>query len=263
MKPPVNPGDLLACAIEAARVAGEHALRNTHRRSEALAAPRHDVKLKLDVECQSRAEEVIRSAFPGHALLGEEDAAGRPSGRASAYEWIIDPIDGTVNFSHGLPLWCCSIGVRRGADVVAGAVYAPAIRELYAASVDTPSVCNDAPIHVSTLEALDRAVVFTGTNKDASSVEASLARFNRIAQAVQRARIMGSAALDLCMVARGQAEGYFERGIFIWDVAAGGLIVRQAGGRSETVAELEEGRLEFLATNGRIHEALRRVVRQP
>jgi len=120
---------MAACAVAAAKAAGGHAFSSPDRRRETVMTFDHDVKLRLDVECQAVAEAVIRERFPGHAILGEEDDTLARAGEAAAvrrvdtdgsgYEWIIDPIDGTVNFSHGLRSWCCSIAVRRGEDVVA------------------------------------------------------------------------------------------------------------------------------------------------
>ena len=104
-----SPADLLACAVEAARAAGHHAVKNESRRGEVAQSLAHDVKLNLDTECQRKAEAVIRNAFPNHAMLGEEGAS---DGDASGPLWIIDPIDGTVNFSHGLTYWCSSIAVQ-------------------------------------------------------------------------------------------------------------------------------------------------------
>ena len=282
MSPDINFEDLLSCAVTAVCSAGDHALRNIHKRIEITETFAHDVKLKLDSECQACAESVIRSHFPEHVILGEEDIeeevspphpdreaywrCGKPrieerkeprSNDGSEYQWIIDPIDGTVNFSHGLPLWCCSIAVRYHEDIVAGVVYAPVLNELYTATTDQPSLLNDSTIQVSTVETLSKAIVLTGLDKDIDSALPPFAIFEKIASNTQKARIMGSAALDICQVACGRADGYFESGIFIWDVAAAGLIVRQAKGKAEILTHQDNNRLQFLATNGRIHAALK------
>jgi myo-inositol-1(or 4)-monophosphatase len=251
----------LACAVAAARAAGDHALRHARRRTETLRAFAHDVKLRLDRECQQAAERVIRTRFPGHTILGEEDAAEAAAGAASdAPVWIVDPIDGTVNFSHGLPFWCASVGVRQDGRVAAGAVYAPAMRELYTASLDTPALRNGVPIRVSRVAALRRALIMTGLDKSMDPARPPFEVFRAVSAAVQKARVVGTAALDLCRVAAGQADGYFESGIYVWDVAAAGLIVERAGGRAETLAALPGHRISYLASNGRLHAALRRVV---
>ena len=159
--PPMNveptPQELLSCAVAAASAAGRHAYDNLSRRGSTLLNARHDVKLELDVECQRVAETVIRSRFPDHALLGEEDPEDRPEDLASGrLQWVIDPIDGTINFFHGLPHWCCSVAVRRGGDSLAGAVYAPVMDELYTATAAGPALLdqtyasnfNDSGIYV-------------------------------------------------------------------------------------------------------------------
>ncbi len=251
--------DLLACAVSAARAAGTHALANRHRRHEVYQRLHNDVKLQLDLECQQLATAVVRAAYPEHAVLGEEDAAvGVTGGAETSYQWIIDPIDGTVNFSHGFPSWCSSVAVRRGDEVLAGAVFAPTHAELFTASADGPAACNGEPLHVSAVNGLADALVLTGLDKYGWHDTPPLHFFRRIADSVQRTRVCGSAALDICQVAAGRADGYFESGIYLWDIAAAGLIVQRAGGRAESVARMDvPHRLRFIATNGHIHDRLR------
>ena len=254
---------LLDCAISAAKEAGNHALRNISRRKEVLKTFQHDVKLVLDAECQAVAARVIQSAFPKHAILGEEDstAAGNSSGGKYEYQWVIDPIDGTVNFSHGLPNWCCSIAVRSNGVSVAGAVYLPVIQELYTAANDLPASRNGEEIHVSTVSNLSKAIVMTGIDKNEGTAAPPFEIFRRISVSTQKTRVMGAAAADLCQVASGRAEGYYESGIYIWDVAAAGLIVERAGGKAEIIGKQDSNRLSFLATNGRIHSSLQDLIR--
>jgi myo-inositol-1(or 4)-monophosphatase len=253
----MNFDDLLACAIEAARAAGEHALRNLHRRGEVAQRFAHDVKLHLDLESQHKAEEVIRAAFPSHHILGEENGA-LTSGAEPL--WIIDPIDGTVNFSHGLPLWCSSVAVRVGEDVVAGAVYLPAMRETCTATADRPALCNGEPIRVSTTARLDEALVLTGLPMKKGHDMPTLDIVRAVSPRVQKVRVMGAAAVDICYVASGRADGYFESGIYLWDVAAAGLVARQAGARAEVLERLTDVRLRYICTNGRIHDELKEIV---
>jgi myo-inositol-1(or 4)-monophosphatase len=216
--------------------------------------------LRLDGECQEQAEAVIRRRFPGHDVLGEEDPSGAARGECAGTQWIIDPIDGTVNFSHGLPAWCCSVAVAVNGKVAAGAVYAPATNECFTAATGHPARLNGRIIHVSRTRCVARALVLTGLDKSVDPRRPSFEIFRRLSASAQKARVMGSAALDICRVACGQADGYFESGIYLWDVAAAGLVVRQAGGRAEILRRLDNGRLQFLASNGRIHRALRRLV---
>ena len=248
---------LLACAIAAARAAGLHALRHSRRRREVALRFAHDIKLILDRECQAVAERVIRRRFPRHGILGEEDSRARPP---ADIRWIIDPIDGTVNFFHGLPLWCCSVAVQVRGRTVAGAVFAPELEECYTARMGRPAHCNGKPIAVSTISRLKDAVIATGIAKEAERGPQSCAMFRKLCFHSQKMRIMGSAALDICNVACGKIDAFYESGIFLWDMAAGGLIAEQAGGRSEILAAGPGHRVNFLASNGRIHAALKKLI---
>jgi myo-inositol-1(or 4)-monophosphatase len=269
--PEIPTSELLAVAIEACRTGGEHARANKDRRSEAIYTGAHDVKLALDVECQARIEAVIRSSFPDHMILGEEDETSVNGNRlgddkpgacqCDTYEWIVDPIDGTVNFSHGFPIWCCSVAVRHGEAVLAGAVFAPDMDALYTATVDQAATRNGEPIQVSTRNQLSESIVMTGLDKNLVPGAAPLQFFTNISANCRKARVAGSAALDLCWVAEGIADGYFEGSIYLWDVAAAGLIVQQAGGTGEVVTSREEPyQISYVASNGRIHEALKALV---
>ncbi len=261
MPPPLPPSaELLNAAREAAHAAGQHAWQNRGRRTEVVAAYAHDVKLRLDLESQAVAESVLRRRFPDHRILGEESTGADARPDDGGCEWIIDPIDGTVNFSHGLPFWCCSIAVRAAGRVRAGVVYAPALDECYTATWDGPAECNGRPLAVSAVASLAAALVMTGLDKNIDPRLPPFEVFRALSGAVQKARICGTAALDLCRVAAGQADGYFENGIYIWDIAAAGLIVERAGGRSEILADLGEGRLRHLATNGLLHDPLRALI---
>lgn len=246
--------ELLACAVAAARAAGEHARANEARRQDALLRTEHDVKLVLDHECQAVAEGVIRGAFPAHHFFGEEGGA---AGDTSQPQWIVDPIDGTVNFSHGLPYWCNSVAVQVGGKTVAGAVYAPVLDALYAASDEVPATCNGRPIQVSDTRELRRALVLTGVERNFDQYpDATLVATGVVAQ-VQKVRLLGAAALDLCMVAHGRADAFYESGLHVWDVAAAAHIVERAGGHTETIARLANGRLRFIASNDHLYAPFR------
>lgn len=245
MSPP-SQGDLLACAVEVVRAAGAHAVRNESRRQEALQRTAHDVKLALDHECQRKMEEVIQGAYPRHHILGEE---GGGRGDASQPQWILDPIDGTVNFSHGLPYWCHSAAVQVDGRTVAGAVLAPAYGELYTACADTPALCNERPIRVSDVETLDRAMVLTGLEKNFDQHSRSLEVTRGIVLKVQKLRLLGAAALDLCQIACGRADVFFESGLHVWDIAAAELIIQRAGGHAENLAKFSDVRFRYFASN--------------
>ncbi len=218
---------LLDTAICAAEAAGKHALENKARRTETNETFEHDIKLVLDVECQKIAEEVIASEFPEHGILGEEDI--HPNS-ATAYEWIIDPIDGTMNYSHGFPYWCCSIAVRYHEKILAGCVYAPEFGDYYTAHIEEVAKLNGEPIRVSETDYLPESMIFTGLSKHMESAnEPHLEMFRMLALNTQKVRINGSAALDLCHVAAGSSDGFFETSIYLWDYAAAALIAEQAG----------------------------------
>ena len=250
---------LLECSILAAQAAGHHALSNYNRRHEVAERFAHDVKLRLDSESQRKAEEVILRRFPDHRILGEESAVqGLPAG--SGPLWIIDPIDGTVNFQHGLPLWCSAVAVQVDGRVVAGAVFLPEMKECYVASLDTPAVCNDKPIHVSSVASMNESLVLTGLSKNMALHPYTAQVVEAVSHQVQKVRIMGSAAVDICHVACGKADGYVETGIYLWDIAAAGLIAERAGAKTEVLEKLGEVRLRYLCTNGLIHEPLKKTV---
>jgi myo-inositol-1(or 4)-monophosphatase len=253
--------DLLCAAIDAARAAASHAAANKARRGEVAQAFRYDVKLNLDAECQGIAERVLLDRFPDHAVLGEEDKEPRAAAHAP-FEWVVDPIDGTVNFSHGMRFWCCSVAVRDAAgEVLAGAVYAPDIDELYTAGAQAPALCNGEPIAVSRIDRVEQAMVMSGMDRLDDPNKPPHSILNRLAHRAQKVRLMGCAALDLCRVARGEADAYFEAGVFDWDVAAAGLIVRRAGGMAHIVRRLARPhQLCFLASNGLIHAAMEEIV---
>ena len=245
--------DLLNVCIEAARTAGLHALNHLHRREEIAEQFDHDVKLVMDSECQHIAEEVIRRHFPDHAILGEEGC----STNDHAFEWIIDPIDGTANYTRGNPLWCCSIAVRRNSEILAGAVFIPMLNECYSATADGPALCNGNPIHASTVSSLRSATLFTGLTKTID--ERAIAFFGEAAHCAHKVRIIGSAAIDICHVACGRSDAYFEAGIYIWDVAAAGLIAERAGALCTVWPRDEQHGIRFLCTNRPLHTAVKQL----
>ncbi len=243
-------GDLLALASRAAREAGEllRGARPEHIRGKSNAKD-------LVTEWDLRSEELIRGVLEpsGIGVLGEEKGGARGTGS----HWLVDPIDATVNFSHGLPIWCVSIGLELDGELAAGVVNAPMLGWWFEASRGGGARDeHGAPLQVSSCDALPRALLATGFPYD-------LTRDNNFAEfeALQRAasvRRLGSAAIDLCLVARGWFDGYWERGIGPWDLAAGALIVVEAGG---TVTNSQGGRFdphsgEAVASNGAIHSEL-------
>lgn len=250
----ITTTQLQAVATLAAQHAGGHVLANLHRRGDVNVIMRTDVKHKLDVEAEEVAMAVIGSAFPDHAILGEEscDAPLPPSD----YTWIVDPIDGTINFFHGLPLWCCSVAVRHHEKTLAAAVFIPELQQMFEATADGPALCNGAPIAVSRTEHLELSMLATGADKWDLD-EHSFKFMRRIASIAQRPRILGAAAVDMCYVAAGKIDGYFESGIYVWDMAAAGLIVERAGGCCEVLKSWPGHRMAVLSTNGLLQKPCR------
>lgn len=203
-------------------------------------------------------DELARLA-PGVPVLGEEGGAHGAAGPAAEERWVVDPIDGTVNFAHGLPLFGVSIGYEQRGEPVAGVVAAPALGWTFAAARGAGATRNGEPLQVSATERLDRALLVTGFPYDLRvSAHNNLDAFvhmHRVAGAVRR---LGSASLDLCFVAAGWLDGYWEYKLKPWDLSAGACIVREAGGRVTALDgrtfSSESG--EVLASNGRVHDAL-------
>jgi myo-inositol-1(or 4)-monophosphatase len=247
---------LLAVAIEAARTAGTHAKDQAHRRHERLSTTTHDVKLKLDVESQQLAEAVIQHHFPLHDIVGEESENNPHS---DTYQWIIDPIDGTTNFSHGNPYWCSSVAVQLRGEILAGCVYAPESDSCYTAYHQGPALKNGAPIHCSTTSDMGDALAFTGLTPNMETPgHPHLQLFHQLIYSTRKVRINGAAALDLCRLAEGAADLYIEERIYLWDCAAAGLIARQAGAWVELIPRTDHPfALQALAATPALKEPLK------
>lgn len=202
----------------------------------------------------------IRNEYPDHFILSEETGE-IPSN--SEYKWIIDPIDGTVNFANGIPICCVSIGLEKDGDVIMGAVYNPNMNEFYFAEEGKGSFLNDKPISVSSKSSLAASCLVTGfpyTYLDTPN--GPLQVFEKLIRKGIPVRRLGSAAIDLCWVAAGRFDGFYEHKLQAWDSAAGALIVQEAGGKVTdfTGARFSPYQPHTLATNGKIHDQLLRVV---
>jgi len=195
--------------------------------------------------------------------VAEESAPKQVPGE---FCWYVDPLDGTTNFAHKLPYFSVSIGVRRGHEMVVGVVYDPILDELFCCARGKGSTCNDRPIRVSPQKNLGESLLVTGFNytirQDCGQVFEHFRNFTMVAQGVRRD---GSAALDLCYVACGRYEGFWERALSPWDTAAGTLLVEEAGGRVTQFGgePFDLYGEEVLASNGLIHEAMAEVLRKP
>lgn len=260
----------LGCAVEAARGAGRLMRRHLQTTKAIHVASHHDIKLELDLRCQALIERRLRRCFPALPILGEEGVSGSPS---VPVRWVVDPIDGTVNFAHGVPHACVCVALqtrggakRAGArkagegawNTVLGVIYDPFCDELWTAVRGGPARLNGRTIRVSRRARLEEAMVTFGFSKSRNNLEKSLPYFAWLCRRARKVRIMGSAGLGLAYVACGRFDAYVERKVRLWDIAAGGLIVECAGGRfwSQKVGGFEAYRM--VASNGLLEKQLPR-----
>src|SRR5215469_5144349 len=257
----VSPIKALAAAVDAAKAAGALMRKNLTAEKKANEITSHDIKLELDVRCQKLIEKKLHAAFPEIALLGEEGEAGDAD---AEYRWVVDPIDGTVNFAHGIPHASVSIALQvqspkskvQSHQTVLGVVYDPFQDELWTAIRGQPARLNSRAIHVSRTRKLNECIVSIGFAKDRSSLEKALPYFIWLARRVRKIRMFGSAALALTYVATGRLDAYVERGISLWDVAAGGLILECAGGKFWLEATEGYHKFRMIASNGLVQGKL-------
>ena len=212
-------------------------------------AHHHDLKIQLDVDTQALITQCILSAFPTHKILGEEGGEGS-GGRG--YEWILDPIDGTVNLAYGIPHFCVSVACRLDGVTMVGVIYDPMRDELFEAVKGGGARLNGKSIHVSTRSKIEEAIMAIGFSKNLDNIEKCLSLYQYYARRARKLRAMGSAALDMAYIAAGRMDAYMEQGIKIWDIAAGHLILEEAGGRIDLIPRSEPHQYQIYAWNGRL-----------
>lgn len=247
---------------EVARAAGRFLRENLHSGFAVSRKGEIDLVTEIDVAAEKMIVSRLKAAFPRHAILAEEMHSSAASGDC---KWIIDPLDGTTNFAHGYPVFCVSIGLEIEGVMEWGIVYNPNLEETFTARRGGGALLNGAPIRVSDTESLGASLLATGFPYDIrTSPQNNLDYFRAFALRAQGIRRAGSAALDLCYVAAGRFDGFWEFKLNPWDCAPGYLMVREAGG----MVTDHSGRpgsvydRECLATNGRIHEPMMDVVRE-
>ena len=254
-----------ACA--AAAFAGAEVVREAH---EARGARDLGVRFKgpadLVTEVDRRAEEVVisrlRRDFPEVPILAEE--RGRVAGTREDRRFLVDPLDGTTNFAHGFPVFSVSVAYEERGETAAGVVVDPLRGETFAAEAGRGATLDGDPISVSSTGELRESLLATGFPYAAEPLERALARFSAMMRSVRSVRRAGSAALDLCWVAAGRLDGFWEESLHAWDTAAGDLIVREAGGRVTDYAggPFANGGPNLLATNGAVHDRLLRLLEE-
>lgn len=217
----------LELAVQAALEAGK--LLRSHFGKDAAVdeASHHDIKLALDRQSQDLITRILLDARPGDALYGEEGLAGN---QESNRQWIVDPIDGTVNFYYGIPHFCVSIALRVNDQITVGVIHDPMVGETWTVEKGSAPLLNGAPISASPRTALEESILFVGCGKDGDSLTIGLERFRKASLRARKMRMMGSAALGMAYIACGRLDGYIESRISLWDIAAGQLLVESAGG---------------------------------
>jgi myo-inositol-1(or 4)-monophosphatase len=246
-----DTGDLLNTAVDAAK-AGAAVIMEAYRSGRAVAfssKAQNDFVTAVDHDAEAAIVSVIRSRHPDHGILAEESAASDPGG---PIRWIIDPLDGTTNFIHGFPVFSVSVaaaasrsGRPRGEDVLTGAVYDPVRNEMFTATKGGGAFRDGVAIHVSRSEVLESSLLATGFPFRAQHlIDTYLKIFKEVHTRTQGIRRPGSAALDLSYTACGRVDGFFELYLSAWDIAAGSLLIREAGG---AVYDFESGD-EYLAS---------------
>jgi myo-inositol-1(or 4)-monophosphatase len=244
-----TPQSLRQTAERVARRAGETLREAKTSTLKVDAAEQHDIKLELDRRIQEQIRKDILKVYPGHGFLGEE---GGEMAKPGQYEWVVDPIDGTVNLFYGIPHYAVSIACRLDGRTLAGVIYDSNRDEMFSAHAGGGSTCNGHPIHVAKRVDLKEAILALGFSKGKATIRKCLELYQHYGERVRKLRAMGSAALDLAYVASGRLDAYVEQGVSLWDVAAGALIVEEAGGQVRISPGEPAGKIHLVASNGRL-----------
>lgn len=252
----------LATAVEIVLRAGD--IQSARRASGFTISKKGAIDLvtEVDIECERMFREVIADRFPDHDILAEE-FGGTSSIHGSRYRWVFDPLDGTTNYAHGLPIFCSSLGLEIDGRIDVGAIYDPTRRELFTAERGEGAFLNGMRLRVSEANAVIDSLIVTGFPYDVHKrPEDLVGLFGEFLSRARAVRRLGSAALDLCYVAAGRFDAFWEQLLKPWDVAAGSLIVEEAGGRITGMDggpfDLNAGHL--VASNGAIHSEMLEII---
>ncbi|NJM39236.1 MAG: inositol monophosphatase [Akkermansiaceae bacterium] len=240
----------LELATHAAHEAGK--LLRKHFGNDAVVdeASHHDIKLALDKESQDLITNILLGARQGDALYGEEGIAGNQN---SDRHWIVDPIDGTVNYYYGIPHFCVSVALRVADEITVGVIHDPMVGETWTVEKGGPAMLNGRPIKASNRETLAESILFVGCGKDNDTMKTGIERFHRASLRARKMRMMGSAALGMAYIACGRLDAYIESRISLWDIAAGQLLVETAGGKVELTPNADHSdTYGIVASNGKI-----------
>ena len=255
---------MLNFAIQTARDAGSLLAKRYGRKIEITNKSELDLVTESDLASERLIVDRIRTYYPRHSILAEESGSSGPrdDDMQREWRWIIDPLDGTTNYAHGYPCFCVSIGLEHKGRMEMGVVYDPLRDEMFAAERGQGAALNGRRIHVSPAPNLASALLCTGFPYDVRERSEFARHFANFIMAAQGVRRDGSAALDLAYVAAGRFDGFWEEGLKPWDVAAGALLVEEAGGKVSNYAgrPLDIFSPPVLASNGAIHEEMMRVL---
>jgi myo-inositol-1(or 4)-monophosphatase len=253
----------------------EIALREFATRAESIARQAgailrdrigqpHDIRFKGTIDMVTEADQAsealivaeLRSAFPSHGLLCEE--GGGYESEDSSLRWVVDPLDGTTNFAHGLPTFAVSMGLEEAGTPLVGVIYDPMRDELFSAYKGGGATLNGQPIHVSSVDQLIASLLATGFSYNLDLRKRQTPVWSDLLTRVQAIRQTGSSALNLCYIAAGRLDGYWERGIAPWDVSAGSVIATEAGGLVSDFrgGEFRSDRREIVVSNGLVHDQI-------
>ena len=256
---------MLNFAIQTAREAGRVLAEKFGRALQVSNKGDIDLVTEADIAAERLIVERIRSYHPRHAILAEESGETALEGQPSEFKWIIDPLDGTTNYAHGYPCFCVSVALEQAGEIVVGVVYDPVREELFAAERGGGATLNGRRVRVSEVEEMNGAMVCTGFPYDVRDRGDFARHFRNFIMRAQAVRRDGSAALDLAYVACGRFDGFWEEGLRAWDVAAGKLLVEEAGGRVSRYdgSPFSVYAPPILASNGLMHEAMMSVLQMP
>jgi len=238
----------LDAAKNAANAAGDLLRRNFNLPPRVNVAEAHDIKLAIDVEAQQLITDLLLKEFPNHALSGEEGIVGDQS---SDHQWVVDPLDGTVNYYYRIPHFCVSIALRFKGEIIVGVIYDPVREEMWSVQKGEKPTLNGEEFRVSDRAALAEAVISVGLSKTGVTIESGLPLLQQMVHKARKCRLMGSAALDMAYVACGRFDAYIEQGISLWDVAAGWILIETAGGTVDMRPRTDmKDKFSIVASNG-------------
>jgi len=259
---PPDPA-FLATAVEIALRAGEIQMAGRRTGFRVEKKGQIDLVTEVDLECERMCRAVLAERFPDHDILAEELGGAAEGTRPSPYRWVFDPLDGTTNYAHGLPVFCASLALEIDGAAAVGVVYDPTRQELFTAERGQGAFLNGQRLGVSDTAALGDALLVTGFPYDFHRErERLVGLFGRFLERSRAVRRLGSAALDLCYVAAGRFDGFWEQRLHAWDVAAGALVATEAGGRVTGMngSPFDPAAQHLLASNGRVHDAMLAVI---